>query len=285
MRNHRAAALPAVPFDVRLMNAVAAGLAVLAAAAALVVVAWWVARHPMWTVRVITLEGDVTHQTPALVRTLVLPHLQGTFLTLDLASARERFLLLPWVREAVVQRQFPNRLRVTLTEHEALAWWGDPTHGRLVSVRGEVFEAEPDDARAEQWAVLHGPAADAETVVAMYRRVLPLIERLGRDVARLELSERGAWRVTLDNGAPIELGRGDILAVERLQRFVATQPALRARYGPRDIVSADLRYPNGYAVQLRGVTTNVDPLAPSGRAAARPAAASTTTAAPRPSSR
>ncbi|WP_334133869.1 cell division protein FtsQ/DivIB [Tepidimonas sp.] len=258
MAPRNAPALPTVPPDVRLMNAVAAGLAMLALAAALVVAAAWVARHPVWTLRVITLEGNVAHQTPALVRALVLPHLSGTFLTLDLASARERFLALPWVREAVVQRQFPNRLRVTLTEHEALAWWGDPAHGRLVSVRGEVFEAEPDDAQAEQWAVLSGPAAEAETVVAMYRWVLPLVERLGRDVARLELSERGSWRLTLDNGAPLELGRGDDEARLRLQRFVATQPALRARYGARDIVSADLRYPNGYAVQLRGVVTDVD---------------------------
>ncbi len=275
--------VPGVPFDVRLMNAVAVALAVVALVSVLGAAALWAARHPVWTLRVITLDGDVAHQTAALVRTVVLPHLHGTFLTLDLAHARERFLALPWVREAVVQRQFPNRLRVTLTEHEALAWWGDPTQGRLVSVQGEVFEAEPDDAEADQWPVLHGPAAEAETVVAMYRSVLPLVQRLGRDVAKLELSERGAWRLTLDNGAPLELGRGDAQAVERLQRFVATQPALRSRYGARDIVSADLRYPNGYALQLRGVTTELDaPAAPRRPAASVPVPSPSSS---RPSSR
>ncbi|MCX7693802.1 cell division protein FtsQ/DivIB [Tepidimonas taiwanensis] len=257
------AAMP-LPADVRWMNAVAAVLLTAVALAAGVGVVAWMARQPMWTLRGITLVGDVAHQNAVTVRALVVPHLRGTFLTLDLAAARERFEALPWVREAVVERQFPNRLRVTLREHEALAWWGEPGAGQLVSVRGEVFEADPDDPAADQWSTLAGPSAEAETVVAMYRRLQPLVARLGRDIERLTLTERGAWQLRLDGGAPIELGRGEADAVERLQRFVTTQTALRARYGARDIVSADLRYPNGYALQLRGVTTEPVPVRPKG---------------------
>jgi len=274
----RAATPPTpMPADVRWMNAVAAALWALAAGAVVVALGVWVARHPLWTLQAITLHGDLTHQNAVTVRALVVPHLRGTFLTLDLAEARARFEALPWVREAVVEREFPNRLRVTLREHEPLAWWGEAGGGRLVSVRGEVFEADPDDPAADQWSVLYGPAGEAEAVVAMYRRLSPLVERLGRDVGRLELSGRGSWRLTLDSGAPIELGRGEAEVVERLQRFATTQAALRARYGARDIVSADLRYPNGYALQLRGVSTQPDaPASPRARApaTARPAPAS-----------
>lgn len=266
----RATPMP-LPADVRVMNAVAAALFALAGLAVVVAGVVWAARHPLWTLQGIVLRGDVEHQNAVTVRALVVPHLRGTFLTLDLAAARERFEALPWVREAVVERQFPNRLRVTLREHEPLAWWGEPGGGRLVSVRGEVFEADPDDPAADHWSTLHGPAGEAEAVVSMYRRLQPLVERLGRDIGRLELSGRGSWRLTLDSGAPIELGRGDAEALARLQRFVTTQAALRARYGPRDIVSADLRYPNGYALQLRGVTTQPD--APAGKRTAAPAAA------------
>lgn len=271
MATRAAAPVVTVPADVRLMNAVASVLLALGALAAVVALGAWVARHPLWTLQRIELRGDVAHQNAVTVRALVVPHLRGTFLTLDLAAARERFEALPWVREAVVERQFPNRLRVTLREHEALAWWGEPGGDRLVSTRGEVFEADADDPAADQWSTLSGPIEEAETVVSMYRRLQPLVERLGRDIGRLELTRRGSWRLTLDSGAPIELGRGDAEAIERLQRFVTTQAALRARYGPRDIVHADLRYPNGYALQLRGVMTQPD-LPPERRAAARPAA-------------
>lgn len=267
VRRAAPAAMP-LPADVRWMNAVAAVLFVGVALALLAAALAWAARQPLWTLRGITLMGDVTHQNAVTVRALVVPHLRGTFLTLDLAAARARFEALPWVREAVVERQFPNRLRVTLREHEALAWWGEPGAGRLVSVRGEVFEADPDDPAADQWSTLAGPSAEAEAVVAMYRRLQPLVARLGRDIERLTLTERGAWQLRLDGGAPIELGRGEADAVERLQRFVTTQTALRARYGARDIVSADLRYPNGYALQLRGVTTEPVPTRPTGLAPA-----------------
>lgn len=254
--NRRVASVPEPPpLDVRLMNAAAALLLALALLMALAaaLLAW--ARHPMWTLRKLVLEGDVAHQNAVAVRALVLPHLRGTFLTLDLQTVRERFEALPWVREARVQRQFPDTLRVTLREHEPLAWWGERGGGRLVSVHGAVFEADPDGPTADAWPVLAGPPEEAETLVAMLRRVTPLAQRLGRDVERLELSPRGSWLLVLDGDAPLQLGRGDEQALARLSTFVSTHAALRARYGARDVVAADLRYPNGYAVRLRGVTT------------------------------
>ena len=271
----RAASSPVpVPPDVRLMNAAATALLALALLAALgaALLAW--ARHPMWTLRKVIVEGETAHQNEVTVRALVLPHLRGTFLTLDLQAARERFEALPWVREARVQRQFPHTLRVTLREHEPLAWWGERGAGRLVSVHGVIFEAEPDEASAEAWPVLAGPPQQAEALVAMLRRVTPLVQRLGRDVERLELSSRGSWRLVLDGEAPLELGRGEELALARLTTFVTTLAALRARYGSRDIVAADLRYPDGYAVQLRGVSTHPELPPPAQRgAAAAPAGA------------
>ena len=40
----------------------------------------------------------------------------------------------------------------------------------------------------------------------------------------------------------------------RMQRFVATVSQTSSKFG-RDLESADLRYENGYALKLRGVTT------------------------------
>ena len=57
------------------------------------------------------------------------------------------------------------------------------------------------------------------------------------------------------NGAHIELGRGspeELLA--RIQRFTATLSQLTHRYADA-LQSVDLRYPNGYALRVRGVTT------------------------------
>jgi cell division protein FtsQ len=76
------------------------------------------------------------------------------------------------------------------------------------------------------------------------------------DIDALELSGRGSWRVILDIGATLELGRGSTSEVaERSARFVRTLPSITARWPQQPLESADLRHTDGYALKLRGVTT------------------------------
>ncbi|NIC40561.1 cell division protein FtsQ/DivIB [Aquabacterium sp. A08] len=249
-----------LPLDVRLMDGVANALFVLLAVLALGSVGWWAARHPAWSLAGITVQGDVTHQNAVTFRAHLASRLHGSFLTLDLQEVQRLFEGVPWVRQAVVQREFPNRLTVTLQEHQAVAWWGETGGGRLLNTQGEVFEANPDDPQADQWSELLGPDGQSAQVYALYQALRPLFARMDQDVTRLELSSRGNWRVTLERGARIDLGRGEPAELlQRTQDFVATVVGLNQRYGGRDIESADLRYPNGYALRLRGVTTLTEP--------------------------
>jgi len=72
------------------------------------------------------------------------------------------------------------------------------------------------------------------------------------------LSGRGSWRVELDTGAALELGRGTEEEVgERTQRFVRTVPRVLHRFGA-PLESADLRHAEGYAVKLKGVAISAD---------------------------
>ena len=244
-----------LPQDVRLMNLATLGLAVVFVLMGAVSLFVWAARHPGWGVAAIRVQGDVAHQNVVTLRTQLSQRIVGSFLTVDLKEVQRLFEAVPWVRHAVVQREFPDRLRVTLSEHRAAAWWGHSGEGRLISERGDVFEANPDDADADTLVELAGPDDEAAQVLAMYRDVVPLLARQQLGLQRLELSPRGGWRLELDNGAPVELGRGEPEAVlVRVRRFVDTLPQLAGRYG-RELESADLRYPNGYAVKLRGVGT------------------------------
>jgi cell division protein FtsQ len=150
-----------------------------------------------------------------------------------------------------------------------VAWWGEAGGGKLVNSHGEVFEANPDDSQADQWSELLGPAGQSRTVFALYQALQPVFARMNRELSRLELDSRGSWKATLDNGARIELGRGETeQLMDRAQAFSATADILSLRYGGRDIESADLRYANGYALRMRGVTTLSD--TPPGNPAPRP---------------
>ncbi|MFI4927487.1 MAG: cell division protein FtsQ/DivIB [Burkholderiales bacterium] len=247
-----------VPLDVRLMNITATVLFVACGLLLAGALGWWAVRNPMFAIRGIVVQGDTGHNSAATLRANVLPRLRGNFFTVDLQKTREAFEAVPWVRHAIVKRQFPNKLRVQLEEQEAEALWGADSESRLVNTFGEVFEANPGDVEQDEMPRLVGPDGTAAQVLAMYRGLKPMLEKLDLGIDQVALSGRGGWTLTLDSGATVELGRGateEVLA--RSQRFAATLTQVTAKYGrrPEALVTADLRHTDGYAVKLRGVTT------------------------------
>ena len=245
-----------VPLDVRLMAWVANALWLLLGATGLAALVWWGLRHPVWNLSGITVQGDVAHQDEVTFRAQLTPRLTGSFLTLSLEEVQRLFQELPWVRQVVVQRDFPNRLTVTLQEHQAVAWWGEAGAGQMVNAHGEVFEANPDDPQADQWPELFGPLEQSARIWMLFQAMQNMLERVDRAPQRLTLDGRGSWHLQLTQGTRIALGRGtDAEVLARLQTFVATTNQLEQRYQGRDLDSVDLRYPNGYAVRLRGVIT------------------------------
>ena len=246
-----------VPFDVKLMNVTATLVYALFALVLMAAGAWWVLRQPFFPLAGIKVDGEVTHNNAVTLRANVAPQLAGNFFTVDLAKARAAFESVPWVRKAVVRREFPNKLRATLTEHVPVAHWGEEADSRLINGFGEVFDAnvaEVDDDLPR----LGGPPEQAGQVLGMYRVLQPLFSPYELAIDQLKLSSRGSWSVVLDSGAVLELGRGRSEEVAaRTQRFLVTVAPVAKQYG-RSVAAvegADLRHNEGYALRLRGVTT------------------------------
>ena len=252
----RSMPLPApLPADVKLMNLATLLLGVSLLAIALTAVVSWLMRQSLFNLGAITVQGDMAHNNAITLRANVAPRLAGNFFTVDLNRTRSVFESAPWVRQAVVQRQFPNRLKVVLQEHRAEALWGPEGDTRLVNNFGEIFEANQDEVDAVDLPQLNGPLGQAPLVLQAYRQLAPHFEKLDVALERLELTGQGSWRARLDSGAVVELGQGSLADIDaRTQRFITTLAQVSSRYG-KDLESADLRYSNGYAVKLRGVTT------------------------------
>lgn len=242
-----------LPPDVRMMNATALAIVLLAGTVLLAAGAAWVARQPLFVFRSIRLEGEVTRNNAVTIRANAAPRLAGNYFTLDLQAARRAFESVPWVRHVVVQRVFPNRLVVRMEEHHAVAVWkGDEGNDRLVNSFGEVFEANLGDVDEDDLPEFAGEDSAAPAILAMYRRLLPVLRPLDLAPARLALSNQGSWQVELDNGAEIEMGRGsDDEVVARLARFVRTVTPVAARQR-RGWDRADLRHADGYALHMKG---------------------------------
>ena len=257
---------PGLPGDVRLMNATAALLAALGVAALVAVLVLWLAKQPVFSVRAIRIDGDVTRNSVSTIRANAAPRLAGNFFSIDLAAAKRAFEAVPWVRSAVVSRIFPNRLAVRLEEHRAAALWSTETgDDKLVNSFGEVFEANPGDVEDDALPTLQGPPGSSARLLGLLQRLQPVFSGLGAHVETLALSGRGSLRAELDSGAEVELGRGsDDELVDRTQRFVATVPQVIALH-QRPLVHADLRHNEGYAVRLKGISTTLGPGDKTGR--------------------
>jgi cell division protein FtsQ len=94
----------------------------------------------------------------------------------------------------------------------------------------------------------------------MYKFLKPMMAKMDMSLDKLELSQRGSWTAQLASGATLELGHGTQQEIsDRLQLFFKTLTQVASRYGRTvtSLLSADLRYDNGYALRLRGVSTVV----------------------------
>ncbi|MBK7279777.1 cell division protein FtsQ/DivIB [Candidatus Aalborgicola defluviihabitans] len=250
----------AAPLDVKLMNMTATVLFLGLLAIGAVATVRWVVRMPAFDIKGIVVTGDVSHNNALTLRANVTQRLAGSFFSIDLARVRAAFEAVPWVRHAVVRRDFPSRLMVTLQEHQAVAYWGSESEPRLINSFGEVFEANVDEVEQDTLPRLNGPEGQAADVLAMYHVLAPLFAQLELPVEALDLSSGGSWRVELESGANIEMGRGSVAEITaRVRRFLKTLTQVTSRYGRRAnaVESADLRHENGYAIRLAGVSTTV----------------------------
>ena len=247
-----------VPLDVKLMHMAASLMFVCVIVGALIGSAWSLVQLPAFALKGITVLGDVEHNNAVTLHANVVTKFTGNFFTADLGRVRTAFESVPWVRLASVQREFPNRLRVTLQEHKPVAYWGDDGDQRLVNSFGEVFEANAGDLDDDKMPRLSGPDSQSQQVLQMYLALSPVFQKMTLAIDSLVLTERGSWRAKLAHGAVIELGRGNVNDVMvRVERMSQTLAQVTQKLGRKvtAIESADLRHDNGYALRVRGVST------------------------------
>ncbi len=217
----------------------------------------WAAMTALQRLPLFPLRELVLTEAPGLVSSAQLEHatrsaVSGNFFTVDLDVARSAYEKLPWVRKAVISRQWPEGLKLTLEEHEARARWRplgtSAIHeGMLVNRQGELFvaEATPEVNRLPQFS---GPEGSAPELLQRHGEFTLALAPIQRQVEAITLSPRRAWRLELDNGVHIELGRDQERhpLTERLARFVKHYDTIADRSGKLQTI--DMRYPNGFAM-------------------------------------
>ena len=170
-----------------------------------------------------------------------MPGLNRGFLSANLGALQHHVESLDWVEHVEIVRQWPDALVVRVVEHQAAARWGETG---LLNTHGELFTNEAQHLFPEL-PRLGGPEGSELEVAKRYLRLRGRLTEANLALDTLIMDERGAWKIELESGQQIRIGRRNVdQRLDRLFRVVA--PILAVEF---DRVShVDLRYANGFSV-------------------------------------
>lgn len=196
---------------------------------------------PFKTVKII---APVHHIQPMQLQNQITRHVHGGFFSLDIGTLKRSVHALPWVDSVSVRRVWPSTLVVRITERQPVARWNDD---QLITQAGVVFRPDPKTIQASL-PQLVGPDSAQKTMLVHYQRFANTLSLRTLSIQKMVLTKRLAWSLTLSNGIRLLLGRNDI--ENRFNRFVRLYPSvIGKKFSSVKVI--DLRYPNGFAVQLK----------------------------------
>jgi cell division protein FtsQ len=190
--------------------------------------------------------------------------------SVDTGHAERRLRDLPWVDTAVVERAFPNRVRIVLTERVATATSARPEGGwALLDKTGRVLATGPDRPPALPEVVGAGATPAPGASMAPARPALDVVAALPEEIRRT------VTRATIDGDAvTLSMGAREIRfgPPAQLAAKVASLSVLLERVGNRSVAFLDVRVPQAPVVGPLSATAATSTPAP-GRGATAPAAA------------
>lgn len=203
-----------------------------------------VAAVKLLPVRYVRVEGELHKVDPVALQAALEPLVEGGYLLADIDAVETAAHALPWVGEVTVKRLWPETLLVKISE---LAPYARCEDGSFISEKGVRFRAAMTE-EAAKLPLIHGPEGYEKQMLAMLKTMNAKLARLGLHVAALQLSNRHAWTVKLEDGLVVAMGRQDALAA--FDRFLSMATLLGAER-LQAVQRVDLRYPNGCAVSMK----------------------------------
>lgn len=217
----------------------------------------------------VEVRGDLIFINKAEIRAIVEDNISGGFFTVDLNRVREIVSQQPWIENVSLRRKWPDALEVFVEERKPIAYWNEDGY---ISENGHVFKPEVID-KTLNLPDLDGPDGQHNNVWKFMNVLYKEMSMLNYTVTSLELDERRAWQLKIEksvgvgdeqtrSGINVRLGRFD--TEKRLRRFVRVLPELASKkeFADDKINVIDMRYPNGFAVQMvtNKVVTSIKPV-------------------------
>ena len=203
--------------------------------------------------RAIVVRGDVSHNSVASLRANVASRAcPARSYSMDLGQVRAAFESVPWVRQAMVRREFPPAV-VQLQEHRPRHIGGTEGELRLINATfGEVFEANVGEVEQDNLPRLNGPEGRGRSAghAACWCPCLTKWNCPSKAGAQRWRQLARACRYRCRHRRSAAAAR---LRLARVERFLKTltQVTCALRSARSSIGVGDLRHDNGYALPRR----------------------------------
>ena len=224
--------------------------------------AWRLAQPETLPIQTVQVEGEFRYFAKENLYTAIGDLANGGFFNVDVRAVKQAAEDMAWIDRASVRRIWPDTLRIEIVEQVPLALWVENKEGgesqekgknKMVNMRGELFQP-PAKKLPKGLPFFMGPEGAEELLAKRYQQLSRMFVNTGLGVARLTLSDRRAWQMTMNNGLKIVLGR--TMKDEQLQRFVSAYTDVIADK-VQNVWSIDLRYTNGFAVRWKELAPTV----------------------------
>ncbi len=161
----------------------------------------------------------------------------------DVGAARARLLADPWIADATIQKLYPDRLQITLTEREAFALWQANGRVNVIGTDGTVLE--PFVSRPYM-SLPFVVGRGAEKQAKAFLEVLAHYPEVRDNVLAAVLIAERRWNLRLKNGIDVRLPESDV--EQALAELIALDHDKKLM--SRDLVAIDLRLPDRVTVRL-----------------------------------
>jgi len=208
--------------------------------------------------------GDFSYVTEKMLHTALASSVESTkgekilsvfedkgFFSIDVDVIKQRVEKMAWVKQASVQRVWPDTLVIEVVEHKAVAYWNNEG---LVSDKGVIFQPNKKSYPENLTRFIFPKQLDDNLVKTMtvkclgyYKDATDMFASLDFKVKAIEFDARQALTFILNNGVELNLGRQNKLF--RMQRFAQIYSTLQNRMNL--IEHIDMRYTNGFSVKWK----------------------------------
>jgi len=197
-------------------------------------------RSDIMPIETIRISGQLKQLDTRNIQKQLEHYLGQGFFSVDIKSIQQKISQQAWIESVSIQRVWPDKLAVHITEKVPVARWNEQ---HLLSNRGVIFSAQSN--RFMQLPLINGYAGKPLDLLQRFNVMKQKFMAQGVEVSEMKEDSKGALTLLLNSNLIVKIGsdKSDI----KIKHLLAVYDQ---QIKPREdrIKQIDFRYSNGFAI-------------------------------------